>query len=390
MVLLRHAQLAALTGFCLWGLCVLPASAADADAATEALSLTSGAIAGEILDTAVEHCRRGERAQAMSMFAAIREQLAPPPALLQLVLDLEASGCTPQLEAQVRAFKLLAGGGYDSNVSQGISARSLTLGSGDDTLELPLDDSYRPRGSSFAQLAADYSVPLAAPGWALLLGAGARAHQQTTQFDIASGSVSLSKVGVLNGRTLRGQLDASELWLGGRRYQRVVGATLQTVLDLDADGAWIAHASASMVDYHFQPSQNASHYEAGISRDKRLGPATTLYANFALQHDASRGTRPGGDRNGWQFTAGALKTWDGWRFKPQLTLQQWVSSEVFAAGLIDRRRNNQSVQFALQAERPLGPRQTLVLEWRSRSVRDTVALYQYKAQSLGAFIQQQF
>ncbi len=379
---------------CLWGALVLPAfaaGAADADAAAEAQSLTSGAIAGEILDTAVEHCRRGERAQALSMFAAIREQLAPPPALLQLVKDLEATGCTPQLEAQVRAFKLVAGGGYDNNVSQGISARSLTLGSGADELELPLDDSYLPRGSTFMQVAADYSVPLAMPGWALLLSAGARAHQRTSQFDLASAAASLSRVGVLGGRTLRGQLDVSELWLGGRRYQRVLGATLQTVLDLDEKGgAWIAHASAAMVDYHLQPTQNAVQYEAGISRDRRLDAATTVYANAALQHDAARDTRPGGDRNGFQVSAGMTRSFQGWRLKPQLSLQQWKSRDVFAPGLIDRRRDNRALQWTLQAEKPLSPRQTLVLEWRARSVRDPIPLYQYKAQSLGAFIQQQF
>lgn len=390
MVLLRLAQFTALTGVCLLGLSVSHAAAANIEDAAEARALSVEGVAGEILDTAIAHCRRGERAQALSMFAAIREQLSPPPALLQLVRDLEATGCIAHAQAPVRVFKLLAGGGYDSNVSQGISARSLTLGSGDGAIELPLDDSYRPRGSSFMQVAADYAVPLPGRGWALSLTAGARAHSQVSQFDIASVAASLSRVGVLSGRTLRGQLDVSELWLGGRRYQRVLGATVQTVLDLDAQGAWIAHASASMADYHSQPSQNAVVYEVGVSRDRRMGPDGTVVASFVLQHDTNRGTRPGGDRNGFQFTLAATKDWQGWRLKPQFLWQQWVSREVFAAGLIDQRRDNRSAQMTLQAEKPLAQGRSLVLEWRARSVRDPIPLYEYKSQSLGAFIQQQF
>ena len=67
-----------------------------------------------------------------------------------------------------------------------------------------------------------------------------------------------------------------------------------------------------------------------------------------------------------------------------------IRANVVAPGLIDRRRDNRALQWTLQAEKPLSPRQTLVLEWRARSVRDPIPLYQYKAQSLGAFIQQQF
>jgi hypothetical protein len=366
------------------------AGAAVADDLAEQENLSAGGIAGEILDTAIDHCRRGERAQAMSMFVAIREQLSPPPALLQLVRDMEATGCVPRLDLLVRAAKLLIGGGYDSNVSQGITARSLTLGSGEDTLELPLDESYRPRGSSFAQFSADYAVPLDRPGWALVLSGGARANQRASEFNVVSAAASLSKLTSVNGKAFRVQGDWNELWLGGRHYQRVVGAGAQTVLGLDDQGAWVGQAAVSVVDYLNQPTLNSYSAEAGITRDLRLGPGRTVFAGTLLQFDGNRGSRPGGDRKGFQFTFGASAAAGDWRLKPQLLWQRWRSEDVFAAGLIDRPRSNRTLQFALQAERPLSDRQSLVLEWRSRSVTDTIPLYQYKSSSIAAFIQHQF
>ena len=272
-------------------LCAAGAAHAQQDKLeTEALSAPG--VSGEILDTAIEHCRRGERAQAMSMFRAIREQLEPPPAILRAIQDLEATGCAAQEVAQGGVFRLQVGGGWDSNVSQGITARSLVLGSGDTAIELELDGSYRPRASWFAQAAFDYTLALPASGWYFQAGVGSRRNSGASDFDLNTVSGSAAREFKLGTHSLRTQLELGEIWLGGKHYQRTQGGTLQWLVP-GTDGAWLANLSATRVLYLTQDTQNAMQYEAGVLREQRLSAAATVYGGFALQRDNATSTRPG-------------------------------------------------------------------------------------------------
>jgi hypothetical protein len=365
------------------------AAHAQDDSAVEAEALSSKGVAGEILDTAVEHCRRGERVQAMSMFEAIRTQLEPPPAILRLVQDLEATGCTQPDNRNGGVFRLQAGAGWDSNVSQGITSRSLVLGSGENTIELELDESYRPRSSAYAQASVDYSVVLPGPRLNLQAALGHRKNTSEPNFDLTTLAVSAAREFAVGDNPLRAQLEFAEVWLGGRHYQRTQGAALQWI-KAGGQGAWIAAAAATRIDYLTQATQNALHTEAGLAREQRLSAALSVHAGFALQQDNATGTRPGGDRRGFQLKAGALALAYGWRFKPQLSYTSWDSEEVFAPGLLDVVRRSRLTQAALQAERPLSPRTSLIVEWRSRWARDTVALYRYKAHSITATLAHRF
>lgn len=367
----------------------LPAGAARADDAIETEALSAPGVAGEILDTALEHCRRGERAQALSMFEAIRSQLEPPPAILRLIQDLEATGCAAPQQARGGSLRIQAGGGWDTNVSQGITSRSLVLGSGDNTLALELDQSYRPRSSAFAQVSADYSLAFPDSGLAFQAAAGHRKNDREPAFDLTTLSGSVGKEFTLAGQRLRGQFEMGEVWLGQRHYQRTQGAALQWVLPRER-GAWLATAGFARLDYLTQPTQDARQYEVGLLREFRVNAAATVHGGVSLIKDDASSTRPGGDRTGFQVQAGALLLGYGWRFKPQLTYTSWDSREVFAPGLIDVQRRNRLTYAALQAERPLSSQSSLVLEWRGRWSRDTVALYRYTAHTVTATLAHRF
>lgn len=364
-------------------------SAALADEAADGQALSARGVAGDILDSAVEHCQRGERSQAMSMFEAIRAQLEPPPAILRLIHDLEASGCAGQAIPRGGSLRLQAGAGWDSNVSQGISARSLVLGSGDATLELELDESYRPRSSAFAQASIDYTLAVPEAGLNLQAAVGHRKNDREPAFDLTSASGSVGKAFTLGGQPLRAQLDLAEVWLGQRHYQRTQAGTLQWARP-DSSGGWVATVSATRLRYLTQPSQNSVQMEAGISREFKLDASALFHGGVSLLHDDANGMRPGGDRRGFQTQAGALLLAQGWRLKPQLSYTAWDSRDAFAPGLIDVKRRNRLTYAVLQAERPLSPQSSLVLEWRGRWSRDTVPLYTYKAQTLTATLAHRF
>lgn len=357
--------------------------------AQEEEALSAQGIAGEILDTAVEHCRRGEREQALSMFRAIREQLDPPPGILRVVTSLEATGCSGPLLVEVRGARLQLSTGWDSNVSQGITARSLTFGSGANAVDVALSDSYRPRSSPFVQGALDYSLPLPVGGLALRASVAHRHNESAREFDLSSGAVALSREFRFTASTVRAQVDHSEVWLGGQHFQRTQSASAQW-LGSYPGGAWLAHSAATRVNYLTQPEQNARQYEAGALVERQINPAASVYTGLTLQYDQAAGQRAGGDRRGYELRAGALMLAYGWQLRPQATYTRWNSAQLFAPALIDVTRRNRLTQLVLQAEKPLSQQTSLILELNGRWARDTIALYTYRAQTLMATIARRF
>ena len=361
-----------------------------ATAPTEEHALSAPGVAGEIMDIAVEHCRRGERAEALTMFKAIREQLDPPPAILQLIVDLEANGCNPPMIATSGAsLRLQLGGGWDSNVSQGITARTLVRGSGENTVELPLDASYQPRSSAFVQAAVDYSLVLPQIGTNVQVSLGQRTNTNAPDFDLRTLSVALSKEFQLPVGSLRAQGEAAHVWLGNKRYQNSESFSLQW-LNSTAKGAWLAPFSSTAVQYITQPLQNATIWDLGVLREWQLAPTRSVHVSLSVQRDDAHSMRPGGDRFGFQAQAGAVVLTHGWRVRPQVGYSWWNSSDVFAEGLLDVKRRNRLRQVSLQAERPIWDNLSLVVEWRGRWARDTIALYRYQAQVVSATLAYRF
>jgi hypothetical protein len=356
---------------------------------SEAEALSAGGVAGEIMDIAVEHCRRGEVTQALSMFAAMRAQLDPPPAILRLIQDLEASGCTRSTLKDGATLRVQLAGGWDSNVSQGISARTLVLGSGDNVLELELDESYRPRASSFVTASVDYGLVLPGSGISLQAALAHRKNLRESAFDLTSLSLSASREFKVTRGSLRAQVEFSDVRLGDRHYQRSESAAIQW-LDAQPRGAWLATLSTTAAQYLTQPSQNSWQWEASLLRELQLNRSTSVHAAVSLTRDNATHSRPGGDRQGFGVQLGGVMLAEGWRVRPQLSYSSWNSAELFAPGLLDVRRENRLVQAVFQAERPFTPQTSLVLEWRGRWARDTVALYRYQARVISATLAHRF
>lgn len=323
------------------------------------------------------------------MFTAIREQLDPPPAIRRLILELEATGCQAPAMARGGSLRVQAGAGWDSNVSQGITARTLVLGSGESAIELELDAGYRPRSAHFFHAMADYGVLLPGLGANLQFALGQRVNFGASEFDLRTLSAAVGREFALPVGSLRGQIDRTEVWLGERHYQRSSGLLLQWLNNLQ-NGAWLGTLQATSVRYLTQPQQDAAIWEAGMLREWRFTPSYSIHAAFALQRDDARGQRPGGSRAGYQASVGAVAITHGWRVRPQVTFSDWRSDDIFAPGLLDVRRRNRLTQLSVHAERPVWQNTSLVLEWRGRRSRDSIALYRYSAQSVNATLAVRF
>lgn len=358
---------------------VLPGKAAEL---TESAGDVFIPIAEEVLDTAIEHCRRGQVAQAKSLFTAIQEQLDPPLPIRELIWALEKGGCpghTPQVGGpwEVRVLT-----GYDDNVSQGIRASSLTLGSTTDRVELVVDDNYRPIPSSFLEINAGRSWEFA-DRFTLQLKAGGRRYPKASAYDLANANAMLKTRINASERTIELMGEWSELWLGGHHYHTAWAMAAQMPVLSDST-QWNYAAVAQKVNYHTQPQQNSAQIQLGMNRQFRAGSNKALMLGAMGIWDHAYGQRAGGGRVGANLHVIGQVRLEQWVLTSRVSATHWASRRDFLPGLVDARRRNTLLQASVQAEYPLSASQALQFDLQLRNSRDTIALYAYRSHSLAA------
>lgn len=337
-------------------------------------------IAEEVLDAAIEHCRRGQMAQARALFAAIRDQLDPPQSVRELILALEQGGCTGR-QAAPGQWELRALAGYDDNVSQGIRSSSLTLGPAAYNVELVVDDNYRPISSSFFEMAAGRSWEVA-DRFTLQVKAGGRQYPKVRSYDLANVNATLKTRLNALGRPIDWMAEWAELWMGGRRYHTAWAMAAQAPVLPDVP-QWNYAAVAQKVNYHTQPQQNAAQLQFGLNRQFHPGPGKALLMGVMGIWDHAQGQRAGGGRVGANFHAIAQIRLQPWLLTGRMSVTHWATRQDFLPGLVDAKRRNTLLQANAQAEYPLSANQTLQLDFQIRDSRDTIALYAYRSYSLG-------
>lgn len=337
----------------------------------------------EIVQLAIDQCLRGDANQALATFSAIKQQLDLTPALLELIQNYEETGCPLPVPLPTVRWGFQLGGGYDNNVNQGIVARSLILGSGPGSIDLELSDVFKPQASSFVVASADASFKLGnfAVGQVALLH---RSNPSLSALNLTSLVASAIRPFSWQERPGRVQLDISETWLGGARYQRAVAASAQWLL-VPGKQPWLANVSTIRANYATQPDQNSQLTEIAIWREKMLASQFGVFGGISGLQDHALGRRPGGDRAGLRFQFGLTTAWEQWLIQPRLNYLNWRSSEVYSPGLINVQRHHQLAQFDLQLVRPMALDQQLVIEWRVNNARDSVPLFSYNGQSVGVY-----
>ncbi len=340
-------------------------------------------IEGEILDIALDYCRRGEKAQADALFQSIREQLNPPLPVLEIIAGAEASGCKPPIPLPSILWGAQLGAGYDNNVNQGISAQTMILGSGLNAIELQLGDMYKPRGSPYVVAGLESSFRLGE------FAIGQVALQQRDNRDVPALNLTSAVGSVIRpftwaDRPGRVQIDLGETWLGGAHYQRAGSAGVQWLLT-DGEQPWLGSLSALRTSYANQPDQDNLLMEAGVWRQKQLTSTFGVFGGVSALYDHALRQRPGGERRGLRYQLGVTTAFSEWLIQPRLNVLQWKSSEVFSPGLIDVIRRHSLAQLDLQVVRPVAQNQQMVVEWRFNVAHDTVPLFSYRAQSVAVY-----
>lgn len=341
-------------------------------------------VAEEILDTAISHCKQGEFTSAHTLLRALQLQLDPPPAIHQLISSLINGGCEAQWIAPSH-WEMRTTLGYDTNINQGISRSTLTVGDALTGLELTLDDSYRPVASGYAEVMVGHSQPIKPGGPTLQVTAGARSHAASNArpYDLAHLGTALTHTAPVQGQPVELLGEVTKLWLGGRMYHTAFAATAQTSLLPHHVSSPKLAISAHTFRYHTQPQQNSNQMHIGITYPLHSSQRHSLFMGATGMVDHALGQRAGGHRTGSSIYAVGATSLPPWRIVVRMDIAYWRSQQHFFPGLIDQERSNRLMHLALKAEYPLTPRRGIQLDLQTRRSHDNIALYTYKSTHIG-------
>ena len=333
--------------------------------------------AGAWMDMAVLQCNTGYSMDAEALFDAIENRFEPPPALLEVIRQLRARGCKP--EQAKGSFVLRLGRGHDSNVNQGVSNLTFTIGSGEGLVYLDLSPNYLPIADQSTTIFTEYVQPLSPGGLLGFAQVQARQYDMQSSYDLSSVVLGLEQPWHLGAWGLRGVGSMAVTTLGGSVYQTLAQLQLHAAVPValpkgwgvSAVGAWsgVAYPRLSGFDSKIWESRAVATYS-------NEGVFAQLSAGHAL--DKGGDLRPGRDRSGTVLgILGRTRLWGqvmgelGWSF------QSWSSQQVYSPGLIDVHRQQETSLLRAALTVPVSKAQALIFELRSVNNRENISLFEY-------------
>lgn len=341
--------------------------------------------AGAWLDLGIAFCDLGRAADAERVFAHILSAFAPGDAIRDVIAHYRASGCAPRaLGATAPAWEFRLGGGWSSNVNQGISDLTVLYGPPGQSIPLTLSDEFRPQGAAFASADVFHRRPLDPDGlWQWDTGLRMRNHDGLSSYDTALAFTGLVRRWTAAGWRGEAQAGVSALWLGGRTYQQGVGAGIVAWRPV-ADG-WATGLEFDQFRYRYP---DLSRYDNSLTalgfKLRRLGKGwqASAGAGWAVDHAPDR---PGGSRAGpvANFRFQALLSEDlsvdlmlMWR---RLDEHEPYNPLLWEGAIRAQRQTLAQLAF----ERRLGARDAVRLELNRIDARDTLPIFAYGGTSLG-------
>ena len=251
--------------------------------------------AGAWLELAITQCDLGNSTQAEHLFREIEVRFDPPKGIRDVIAQHRASGCR-LVNDRSASWVVSVGRGHDSNVNQGASSPTFSVGG----VEGQLTDEFLPHPDSYKLLTASYVQPINAQGTQAIVQLYARRHDHEHEQDSNSLLLGLEHAWNIGRWRTRATGALGSATLDGHLYQRQAQLQLRAAppitLPTNLDLALISNLSR--VDYPTRDAYDATTYELGSQltyRDRRT------QVQFTLSGLRDHGTtlRPGGDRQGW-------------------------------------------------------------------------------------------
>lgn len=341
--------------------------------------------AGAWLDLGIAFCELGRARDAEQVFSYIEATFSPGPAIREVIALYRASRCAPRaLGAAAPLWEFRLGGGYSSNVNQGITDLTVLYGPPGQSFPLLLSDEFRPSGDVFASADGFYRRPLDDAGrWHWDTGLRARHYADLSDYDTVLAFTGVTRRWQSSGWRGDAQAGLSQLWLGGRSYQQGIGAGLTAWRPI-ASG-WAAGVEVDLFAYRYPALSRYDNTQGtGQLRLRRFGAGWQVTGGAGWTSDVAS-DRPGGNRAGpvanlrWQ----ALP-FEGFSLDLLLQWRRLDDSGPYSPLLWEGAVRAQRQWLALfSAERRLGPRDALRLELSRTVASDTLPIFEWSGTTLG-------
>lgn len=334
--------------------------------------------AGAWLDLAILECSTGRATEAELLFASIEKRFAPPPSLLEVIAQLRRQGCQRELSAG--NFKLRLGVGTDSNVNQGASNPSFSLGSGTGVSSVVLAPEFTPRADQFQSLMAEWTQALPSDGAQGYVQVQARQHNHYPQYDLGSFAMGLEQAWKTSDWSWRASGGLGLTTLGGSVYQRQGQLQLQVTAPPIFPTGWEAGALGgwATVAYPTLSGFDSKLWEARAVLSYRFGTGF-LQASLGYALDQGDAQRPGNDRQGAVASLNVrarlgerLSGEAGWSY------QNWQGEQAYSPGLLDERRRQQVTLLRAGVTYAITSQQALLVELRQVYNRENISLFDYR------------
>ncbi|WP_145649995.1 tetratricopeptide repeat protein [Pseudoduganella lurida] len=352
---------------------------ADATEALDRMIAAGPESPAQWLDLAMLQCSLGRSAEALALFTRIEAQFDPPPGVRQLIEEQRRQGC--RNSQRVRLWSVQAQRGYDSNVNQGAANPEFAAGDGTPLQLLP---EYLPRADHYTVVAGDYLADLNERGDIGFVQVHLRRNDHVSDYDTLSLLGGVEHPWRAGGWRMRSVALGGLLTLGGQLYQEQaqlqLRATPPLALPKNVDFALLGGVGYS--HYRTLSNFNAATLELrgilGYRARRGWGQASLGYLD-----DRATGTRPGGDRAGWNVRmlvrgnlAGALDGELDW------SRQRWHGDSAYSPGLIDVTRQQRTSTARAALSYGFAANQSLVLEWRATRNHENISIFQYDSRQV--------
>jgi hypothetical protein len=362
---------------------------AEAEQALGLVALEEPRHAGAWLDLAMLYCAAGKAGAAENLFAQIERRFTPPPPILEVIAWQRKLGCAGWQSKNDVTLRL--GRGFESNVNQGAHQPGLSIGSGENQIDLVLSPGYLARSDQFTKLSAEWVREFSSSGASGMLQLQTQTYDHLGRYSNSA----LLAGGELPWRWgdwgFRGLGSAGVTTLDGRQYLRQSQLQLEVLppLPLPANWQFGVAASWSAFAYPNLSSFDAQWWETRATLRHRRDDLWWQASVSALQDRQVR-ERPGGNRIGaFADLQGRIGLADrvvgeaGWK------LQRWHGERNYFPGLIELPRLQQTRVLRAAAVFQLSLQQALVLEFKETKNYENITVFDYRNRAVQLYWQWQ-
>jgi len=333
--------------------------------------------AGAYLEVALIQCSLGHAEEAERLFAIVETRFDPARPILELIADARESGCERWEPSSSTSVSL--GRGQDMNVNQGARNPSYIVEREGGQVELPLQAEFLPQHDQYTVVSLEHTRDLTPNGLSGFAQVVSRRNDSLRRYDSTSVYAGVDSPWRFGKWPVRVSAIVGATALGGKLYQRQLQLQTRVGVPVPLPASMQLHVSGGASHNQFLSLSNFDsdtlEFTSQLSYRGDTGYASLSHGWLT---DRARRDRPGGDRHGFATTLQARRPlWRRLSGELSFSYQSWEGSAVYAPGLINTVRDQNTRVARAVLNYAIGRDQSLRLEARAVRNSENISIFQY-------------